>query len=231
MPNPFIDWIAVACGLAMWIGYDRFAKYWARSHQSLIREMNWHRREWAYKMTYRDNRIADVAALANLSSSPTFFASTTIIIIGGLLALLGSTREAVDVLSKLPFIAKTSEKVWELKVVALLCIFVYAFFSFTWALRLFNFATILVGSAGLQEEYERQGADARVHFADRLGRLIAAASSAHNNGLRAYYFSIATLTWFVQPLVFMIATAVVVTILYRREFKSEVLQAISGLPH
>ena len=47
-----------------------------------------------------------------------------------------------------------------------------------------------------------------------------------NLGLRAYYFSLALLTWFVHPLLFVIASSWVVGVLYRREFRSRTLKAL-----
>jgi uncharacterized membrane protein len=41
--------------------------------------------------------------------------------------------------------------------------------------------------------------------------------------LRAYYFSFAALGWFFSPTMLVLATLLVVAILYSREFKSEVL--------
>jgi uncharacterized membrane protein len=222
------DWIALGWFIVMWIGYDRFAEDWSRGHPSLLRQMNHYRREWMLQLTHRDNRIADVALMANLSSSPTFFASTTIIIIGGLLAMLGSTSQAVNVVSKIPFLVNASEAVWEVKIALLICVFVFAFFRFTWALRQFNFCAILIGAAPSAAGFNADGEAAQTSFADRVGKLIALAGESFNDGLRAYYFAIAALTWFMQPLAFMLATTVVVAILYHREFKSTVLHALIG---
>jgi uncharacterized membrane protein len=222
------DWLALGWFLAMWIGYDQFAERWSLNHPSLLREMNHYRREWMLRLTHRDNRIADVALMANLSSSPTFFASTTMVVIGGLLAMLGKTSQAVDVVSKLPFSINASEAVWEVKIGLLICVFVFAFFRFTWALRQFNFCAIMIGSAPSTDSFRLESESARANFADRVGKLIALAGESFNDGLRAYYFAIATLTWFVHPLAFMLATTVVVLILYHREFQSAVLYALVG---
>jgi uncharacterized membrane protein len=46
--------------------------------------------------------------------------------------------------------------------------------------------------------------------------------------LRAYYFSFAAMAWFFSPLALVLATALVVLILYGREFRSEVLQVLRG---
>jgi uncharacterized membrane protein len=225
---PLIDFLALAWFLLMWIGYDRFADYWSQSHSSLLRHVNEARRDWMLRLTYRDNRIPDVALMANLSSSPTFFASTTIIIIGGLFALLGSTSKVVNVVQEIPFTVNVPEEVWTLKIIVLICVFVFAFFRFTWALRQFNFCSILIGAAPNVADYKGGTDAARADFADRSGKLVALAGESFNDGLRGYYFAIAGMTWFVQPALFMIATTVVVAVLYFREFHSSALHAIVG---
>src|SRR6476620_559981 len=115
-----------------------------------------------------------------------------------------------------------------MKNIVLICVFVFAFFRFPWALRQFNFCSILIGSAPDLAEYEK-GPDAdRSDFADRSGRLVALAGESFNDGLRGYYFAIAGMTWFVQPALFMIATTVVVAVLYFREFHPSALHALVG---
>ena len=49
-------------------------------------------------------------------------------------------------MASLPFGASASAAVWELKIVGLAIIFIYAFFKFAWAYRLFNYAAILLGA-------------------------------------------------------------------------------------
>ncbi|MDI9333491.1 MAG: DUF599 family protein [Cytophagales bacterium] len=58
--------------------------------------------------------------------------------------------------------------------------------------------------------------------------LVALAAESFNDGLRAYYFAFAVIGWFVSPLVFSIATAAVIVVLYRREFKSDVLAVLQN---
>ena len=54
------------------------------------------------------------------------------------------------------------------------------------------------------------------------------AAETFNDGLRAYYFAFAAIGWFFSPLVFAVATAGVVWILYQREFRSEVLKVLKA---
>jgi uncharacterized membrane protein len=182
-----------------------------------------YRRDWMAVMLQREGRIVDTSILANLSNSSTFFASTTLLILGGLLALLGAKEKLVSFVSDIPFAAKVSDELWEIKILFLILIFIYAFFVFTWSLRQFNFVSILVGAApppGIAgDEFER--------FVVRAGRLASLAGDSFNDGLRAYYFALAGLTWFVHPWLLLIASPLVVLVLYWREFRSDAFKVLT----
>jgi len=144
---PLLDWVALLFFFAAWIGYTQFARRRADVRPSVLASTNQWRRRWMLQATLRENRIVDAAVLQTLSSSPSFFASTTIVIIGGLLAVLAGTDKAGELVRELPFAARTSLLVFDLKVVLLTGVFVFAFFRFTWSLRQYTFGAILVGAA------------------------------------------------------------------------------------
>ena len=54
------------------------------------------------------------------------------------------------------------------------------------------------------------------------------AAETFNDGLRAYYMAFAAVAWFFSPWAMLAATAGVIWVLYRREFRSEVLQALES---
>ena len=113
-----------------------------------------------------------------------------------------------------------------LRIVLMLVIFVFAFFRFTWSMRLYTFGALMVAAAPESKVLDAQCAEGeawRDAFADRAGRVVGIAAETFNDGLRAYYFAFAAIGWFFSPLLFVLATAVVVYILYQREFRSEVL--------
>jgi uncharacterized membrane protein len=173
--------------------------------------------------TLRDNRVFDGVVVQNLSTSPSFFASTTILIIGGLLAVLSTTERASELVREIPFAARTSVLVFDLKVVLLTAIFVYAFFRFTWSLRQYTFGALLVAARPTVAPGRRGAARG---LRQRAGRVMGLAAETFNDGLRAYYMAFAALAWFFSPwaMVWMAGTTLgVVWILYRREFHSEVL--------
>jgi uncharacterized membrane protein len=211
-------------------GYMRYAK--ARNYKSnpdspsLASEMHRYRYQWMEKVLTREMRVADAAAIANLEKSVAFFASTTILILAGLITILGSTEKAIDLISALPYALATNRAEWEFKIIMLILLFAYAFFKFTWSLRQYGFVTIMVGSAPLPSD---QCSDSeRKSFAGRMASMASMAANNFNIGLRTYYFSIAMLTWFIHPLLFMFSSSLVVFVLFRREFKSSTLSILTG---
>ncbi len=223
---PAIDWVALAAFFATWIGYALFAKWNGRRRPSVLGSSNRERMRWMLQAAGRDNRVVDGVVVQSLSSSPSFFASTTILIIGGLLAVLSTTDKAAEFVREVPFAARTSVLVFDLKIVLLLAIFVFAFFRFTWSQRQYSFGALMVGSAPppgeLVDEVQRQA------FARRAGRVMGLAAESFNDGLRAYYMAFAATAWFLSPWAMLAGTLTVVWILYRREFQSEVLEAFNG---
>ncbi len=219
------DWFAVIAFFVSWISYAWFAKNYSESKPSLIQATNRYRRYWLMEATRRDPRVLDGIITQNLSGTPAFFSSTTIIVIGGLFALLGSTDKAAELVREVPFAVRTSVLVFDLKVLMLIGIFVYAFFRFSWSMRQYTFVALVIGSMPHPKDFD-EGKYDREHFADRASRMVGLAAETFNDGLRAYYFSFAALAWFFSPVVFALATAVVVLILYRREFRSDVLHVL-----
>ncbi|MGB2818671.1 MAG: DUF599 domain-containing protein [Burkholderiaceae bacterium] len=222
MLMPLADWLALAWFVAVWVGYAVFARRRAERSGSLLATTNHYRRLWMLQTTARENRVVDGVVVQNLSTSPSFFASTTILIIGGLLALLGTSDKASDFVREIPFAARTSIFVFDLKLMVLLVIFIYAFFRFTWSMRQYTFGALLIASMPDAGTFER-GEAKREPFADRAGKVVGLAAETFNDGLRAYYMSFATILWFVSPIAFAVAAAAVVYLLYQREFYSEIL--------
>src|SRR3989338_10834463 len=106
---PWQDWAALALFVFGWIGSALFASRRARVERTLLSSTNHYRRLWMLQVTHRDQRIVDAAITQNLASSPSFWASTTILVIGGLLAVLGTTEKASEFVRDLRSEEHTSE--------------------------------------------------------------------------------------------------------------------------
>ncbi len=152
-------------------------------------------------------------------------------IIGGLLAVLGTTDKASELVREIPFAARTTALVFDLKLGLMVIVFVYAFFRFTWSMRQYTFGALLIASAPEARQFDALGAEAessRKAFSEKAGRVVGLAAETFNDGLRAYYFSFAALGWFFSPVVFMLGTAGVIWILFQREFRSDVLAILNA---
>jgi uncharacterized membrane protein len=219
-----LDLVALAGFVLAWLGYTALLEWAPHGRQSLTERMNRYREEWMQRMLARDMRMVDMQIMAALQNGTAFFASTSLIAIGGALSLLRSTDEIISVVSDLPFGIQGGRALWEWKTIGLAVIFVYAFFKFAWSYRLFNYVAILLGAAPFAAERDTAEAKAHVH---RTARLFTSAGRHFNRGQRAFFFALGYLGWFVGPIVLMATTLAVVVVIWRRQFASDSLRALS----
>jgi uncharacterized membrane protein len=217
------DVVAPAFFLLCWAGYSTYADGPMGGRRSLMARIHELRRIWMRRMLARDNRIGDMQVVMILAQSNAFFASTSLLIIGGCLAILGAREQAMTVLADIPGVADTPLFVWEGKVLLLVIVFVYAFFKLTWSLRQFNYVAILIGAAPPPELAESEDG---LCFADTAAGVASRAAEHFNRALRTYYFGLAALSWFLQPFLFMALTALVVLVVHRREFRSHTMDIL-----
>ncbi|HRK18703.1 MAG TPA: DUF599 family protein [Hyphomicrobiaceae bacterium] len=194
--------------------------------QSLAATIQKQRLQWMENMVRRDNRAVDAILLGSLSQGNAFFASTTAIAIGGLTALIGSGDKAQAILERLPIVAKSNPVLWELKLMLIMAIFIFAFFKFAWAFRLSHYASIMLGATPL---YSVETEGRCLAHAERTARLAGLSAEHSNSGLRSYYYAIAVMAWFIHPLAFIAANLWILLILIRRDFFSRSRRLIGDI--
>jgi uncharacterized membrane protein len=219
-----LDLVALIWFLICFNGYFIYAKRASYRVTCLASLMHLYRKEWMRAALDREVRVADTTTITNLERGVTFFASTTMLILAGLLTLLSRSDMAIDLLSELPFTEPMTRLQWDLRIIVLMVMFVYAFFKFTWSIRQYGFVSVMIGGGPNPKE----NADPRTldMHAERSARMASMAANNFNAGLRTYYFAIAVLGWMVNTWLFMFLCAVVVWILYRREFSSSTLRTL-----
>jgi uncharacterized membrane protein len=217
-----LDIVALAWLAACWAAYAWMCDRSPRGNQGLMKVVHAYRERWLRECVVRDNRMVDAALVNNLMRSVSFFASTSILILGGLLTALGYAERAMEITAELPLAKRTSAALWETKVLLLIGIFFYAFFKFSWSLRQYNVLSVMIGAA------PAPGAAPAEHeaFVGSGTRISSFAGDEFIRGMRAYYFGLAAVTWFIQPWLFIAVTTLVVGILYWREFNSPALRAM-----
>lgn len=218
----YFDIIAFVWFIVCWRSYIWQEKYFhTRSNDSLHSLSKRYRQEWMLQTLKRHNRITDAALLANLMRNVAFFASTSIFILGGIIAIISSVDQAIQMVEDIPFSLHVSPSLWELKLLVLAFIFIYVFFKLIWSIRQYNTCIVILGSAPeiFPEEDLKQ-------FAKKLGLVMHRAATHYNEGMRGYEYGLAVLAWFIHPLFFIIATSLVLLVVYRREFASQTVRAI-----
>lgn len=217
------DYIALAFFLGAWTSYALVVERSRLSPHSMNAIMDGYRLTWMQRMLTRENRIVDTQIMASLANGTAFFASTSLIAIGGALTLLRSPDEVLQLVAALPFGGATSRLQWEAKVLGLAVIFAYAFFKFAWSYRLFNYVAIMLGAAPVKEQAEDREAQ---NHALRAAKLIESAGRHFNRGQRGFFLALGYLGWFLGPWVLMATTAAVLFVIAHRQFASESREAL-----
>jgi uncharacterized membrane protein len=213
-----LDIVALVFFVGAWIGYAFTLEWTTPRRTGLNARMDGYREVWVRRMLTREMRMVDMQIMAALQNGTAFYASTSLLAVGGALTLLRSTGEIVSLVAELPLAIPTGRALWEAKTIGLTVIFVYAFFKFAWAHRLFNYVAILLGAMPTPAEKDTPEAEAHVK---RTTRLFQSAGRNFNRGQRAFFFALGYLGWFIGPWALIIATAAVVSVMWRRQFASD----------
>ncbi len=213
-----LDIIALVWFLLCWFTYTRYVN---TSPKSLISSMSRWRRRWSLAMLARDNRIMDAQVITGLNNVVTFFCSTSIFITAGLFASIGASEQIVILINQMSFLQNTNIETVELKLGLLIVIFVYSFFKFGWSIKQHSYSAVILASVPAAEDVD---VARDTPMATLMGKLSSLGSQHFNDGVRGYYFALATLSWFVHPLVYIAVIIWVVIVLHRRDFRSKLLQ-------
>ncbi len=209
------DVVALIGFVSAWLGYHVAVERGPHAARSLNARMNDRRRRWFEQALARDNRIIDTQVMNGLQNGTAFFASTSLIAVGGAVTLLGATDQIMQVRSDFPLSGITTRLGFELKVVGLAVIFAYAFFKFAWSYRLFNYSAILLGA--LPVASSRDTPEARQALEECVAMNVAAGRH-FNRGQRAFFFVLAYLGWFIGPLALGAFTIGVMAVMWNRQF-------------
>ena len=220
----YLDMFAIAWFAICYFGYG-----WAvqlgplKDREGLVAAIQRRRVQWMLAAAKREVRIMDSQLLMNLSSGNAFFASTTVLVLGALTAMLGAADNVKHRLEQLPYVVDVPLVVWEFKILFLMALVIRAFFKFAWAFRLTHYLGTMLGA---MPPWEADTAVQCERHAAKTAQLAGITATHSNDGLRTIYFAIAGLGWFLHSIVFIIGCGWVLAIVYRREYASRALMAI-----
>lgn len=209
-----VDFCAVALLFISWLIIGWVIENPPENRKSVSSLMAFYRREWMRQFILRDPRIYDAQILGNLRQGTAFFASATMIAIGGGLALIGNAEQLTGIASDLTLV-RAPTIVWEMKLVLMLFFVTNSFLKFVWSHRLFGYAAVIMSAVPVDPTDPHC-----IPRADKAAEIGISAARGYNRGLRSIYFGLAAAAWLAGGVALILAVILTNFIIFRREFAS-----------
>ncbi len=198
--------------LLAYLAYNIIVPQVEKLRPSLSVIMNMQRQRWVANATRRESPF-DAILSGNIMGSVSFMASTSVLLVLAVFAVFGQLPTLMEALDSLSIERTYTVVDVQIHLVVMLAMFVQAFFAFTLSLRQFNHFCIMLGAL----DHDRITTDEEIEAIARMNGL---GAKNFNSGIRAYYFSVATVAWFVSEWLAVATCLVTVLILAHREFFS-----------
>lgn len=224
LPLTAADLAALFLLLAAWFGLGRVIEHPPKGRPSVTTLMRRYRREWMRQFVQREGRIFDSNILGSLREGMSFYASACLLAIGGGAALIGNTDPLAGLARDLDA-AEVPELLWKIRMLPPLLFLANAFLKFVWAHRLFGYCAILMAAVPNRADdptalpRAMAAAEVNIHAARNF-----------NTGLRAIYFALGSVGWFLGPWGLVAGTLLISGMTLRREFASGSRRAILSDP-
>jgi uncharacterized membrane protein len=209
--TPSISLLATFFPLICYFAYNIVVPLIERKRPSLSVIMNMQRRRWVANASLRESPF-DAILSGNIMGSVSFLASTAVLLILAVFAVFGQLPALMEALDSLSLDRVYTVAEVQLHLMVMLAMFVLAFFAFTLSLRQFNHFCIMLGALD-------RGSTSPEEI-EAIARMNALGAKNFNTGIRAYYFSVSTVAWFVTEWLTIIACILTILVLAHREFFS-----------
>jgi uncharacterized membrane protein len=218
-----LDWLALIAFFVAVLAYGRYADHVGdRLLNARMREI---RARWMRRYLEREDRVLDSILTGHSINSIALFSSATLLIVVALLGVFTNADTAYHMGLTSSFVVHTTKELFQVKLIGLVCVFVYGFYRFTWALLQYNYFLALIGSAPFKDHLTPAAID---ELGNQMSVVLNSAVTSFHSGFRSYYHALAWIGWFFHPLVFLAATAFVTFVLVYRQLASPSAGAIKG---
>jgi uncharacterized membrane protein len=203
------DLFAFALSVAMLGGYQLFLRYKLRRNPTYtIQAVNAiARAAWVESIMRERKDILAVQTLRNSTMAATFLASTAVLLIMGVLTLTAQGGKLGDIWHALNLLGATHATLWLSKLLLLLLDLFTAFFCFSMSIRIYNHVGYMI-NVPLSLEHKAISPE---HVATHLNR----GGAYYSIGMRAFYYTVPLVFWLFDPLLMLISTAALLTLLVR----------------
>lgn len=164
------------------------------------------RTAWVVTVMREGRDILAVQTLRNSTMAATFLASTSVLLIIGVLTLSGQTDKLEGAWHVLNTVGSRHPELWLAKLLLLLIDLFVAFFSFAMSIRIYNHVGYMI-NVPLALNHRVISPE---HVAVHLNR----AGKYYSIGMRAYYFSVPIVFWLFGPHLMLASTVLLIAVLY-----------------
>ena len=207
------DLAALGLTLALWLGLGWLIENPPAWRVSVSKLMERYRHDWMAQFITRQPRIFDATMIDSLRQGTAFFASASMIAIGGGIALIGNPAMLAALTRDLTLASDTAGL--QLRVALVVAFMANALLKFIWAHRLFGYCSILMAAVPNDPSHPEA-----THRATQAADINITGAKSFNRGLRSIYFALGALGWLLGPWGLVAGALVISAILIRRDFGS-----------
>lgn len=207
------DLVGVLTCLACWLFSGWLIEHPPKGMPSVSTLMQAYRHAWMRQFITRQPRIFDATIIDNLRQGTAFFASTSMLAVGGGFAMLGNPSALLGLARDLTL--ESDQIAVQVRILLVIAFLSNALLKFIWAHRLFGYCAILMAAV------PNDPADPSTqHCAYQAAEINVTAARSFNRGLHSIYFALGALAWQLGPVALVFATLATTALMLRREFAS-----------
>ncbi len=222
LENPW-DALALFVFFGCWLGYEPFLQRISKKSGLITKDLSVVRASWMKEMTVRGLKLFDSNLMGHAVNSAGNFASANLLLIAAVAGVLfGGHLPAKSVVAlglDVPTVL-----LFQLKMGLVLLCLTRGLLNFIWALRQMNYCAAAMGS--LPEMMDEATSP---KFAAALSNILEPAMSNFSQGVRGYYFSLASAAWLFGPEALIIASIGAIVLLGWRQSRSQAARGLRQL--
>jgi uncharacterized membrane protein len=207
------DLTALGLTMALWLCLGWLIENPPAWRVSVSKLMERYRHDWMAEFVTRQPRIFDATMIDSLRQGTAFFASASMIAIGGGIALIGNPAMLGALTRDLTLASDTAGL--QLRVALVVAFLANALLKFIWAHRLFGYCSILMAAVPNDPSHPEA-----THRAAQAADINITGAKSFNRGLRSIYFALGSLGWLLGPWGLVAGAMLISGILVRRDFGS-----------
>jgi uncharacterized membrane protein len=205
------DAFALAVVIGVIAGYQAYLRALARRNPSAVLSSMAaiERAAWVETMMAdRNNGVLAIQTLRNSTMAATFLASTSILLMVGVITLSGQASALKTTWHYLNLAGSLEPELWMIKLLLLLLLLFFAFYSFSNAIRIFNHVGYMINA--------REGPEKTRLSPQQIASELNRGGRYYSLGTRTYYYLIPFVFWLFGPIYMIVAVLLLVLILLPR---------------